>query len=133
MAIQIHYWSKKIEKIMKYYTEILAFKLVFRQPAEGSVNFCILKIEDSQLMIAEPPKLDNVSREDHLLLEKISKRLNQPGPISVYIGIKNIKAYFDLVQSNEASIIEPLWNTPWHVQQFSVLDPDNNITTFYSS
>jgi uncharacterized glyoxalase superfamily protein PhnB len=132
METKIHYWTKDVEKVISYYVEKLGFDLLYRQPLDGPANFCILKISDSQIMFAEPPVFDVTNQTDGNLLETVSKRLDHPGPLSVYIGINDIDAHFDFVTNQGATIIEPIWNTPWGNRQFSILDPDDNITTFYT-
>jgi uncharacterized glyoxalase superfamily protein PhnB len=132
MKTKIHYWTKDVEKVLSYYVEKLGFELIYRQPMDSPANFCILEMCDSQIMFAEPPIIDKADRADRILLEKASKRIGQPGPISVYIGIIDIDAHFDLISNLGANIVEPIWNTPWGLKQFSVLDPDDNITTFYT-
>jgi uncharacterized glyoxalase superfamily protein PhnB len=132
MKTKIHYWTKDVEKVLSYYVEKLGFKLIYRQPMDSPANFCILEMYDSQIMLAEPPIIDKSDRADRILLEKVSKRIGQPGPISVYIGIIDIDAHFDLISNLGANIVESIWDTPWGLKQFSVLDPDDNITTFYT-
>lgn len=132
MKTKIHYWTKDVEKVLSYYVEKLGFELIYRQPMDSPANFCILEMCDSQIMFAEPPIIDKVDRADRIILEKTSKRIGQPGPISVYIGIIDIDSHFDLISNLGANIIEPIWNSPWGLKQFSVLDPDDNITTFYT-
>ena len=133
MAITIHYWTNDVEKIMRYYLEKLAFDMEYQQPAEGTANFCILRMGDSKIMFAGLPTSEiPLNRNDHLVLENIRKRIGCPGPISVYIGVDDIDAYFKKATNHRAEIVEPIWNTPWSLRQFSVLDPDGNITTFFS-
>jgi uncharacterized glyoxalase superfamily protein PhnB len=132
METKIHYWTKDVEKMISYYVEKLGFDLLYRQPLEGPANFCILKISNSQIMFAGPPVNDMTDRNDRNLLEKVSKRIDHAGPISVYIGIIDVDAHFDFVLNQGATVLEPVWTPPWGLRQFSILDPDNNITTFYS-
>ncbi|MBU2511353.1 VOC family protein [bacterium] len=133
MAIMIHYWTHDVEKIMKYYIEKLAFDLEYRQPSDSAANFCILRMADSKIMFAIAPSSQILpDRKDYLVLQNINKRTGSPGLISVYIGINDINGYFKKIKNNKAEIIEPIWDTPWNLRQFSVLDPDENITTFFS-
>jgi len=118
---------------MKYYIEKLAFDLEYRQPSDSAANFCILRMADSKIMFAIAPSSQILpDRKDYLVLQNINKRTGSPGLISVYIGINDINGYFKKIKNNKAEIIEPIWDTPWNLRQFSVLDPDENITTFFS-
>lgn len=133
MAIMIHYWTSEVEKVMMYYIEKLAFELEYREPSDGIAKFCILRIGDSRIMFASLTTSEILSdRKDHLVLEHIDKRIGSPGPVSVYIGVDNIDEYFKQVNNHSAEIVEPIWDTPWRLRQFSTIDPDGNITTFFS-
>ena len=93
MAMRIHYWSPDVEQQIAYYVDVLSFELVHRQPDEGPVEFCILKFQDSRIMIgANPQALIDANRADHRLIEEIVPRVGKPGPISVYISVDNIDA-----------------------------------------
>lgn len=133
MAIQIHYWSSDVERLLTHYVGVLSFELVYRQPDDAPANFCILKLGDAQIMIAEMPSAEMAaSRNDERLLEEMIPRAGRPGPISVYIGVEDVDAYHSQVAAVGANIIEPIWDAPWGLRQFSVLDPDGNLTTFHA-
>ena len=133
MSIMIHYWTSDVEKIMMYYIEKLAFELEYKEPSDGTATFCILRIGDSKIMFASLKKPEgSLDRNDQLVLEHIDKRVGSPGPISVYIGVDDIDVYFKQAKNLSAEIVEPLWDTPWRLRQFSTIDPDGNITTFFS-
>jgi uncharacterized glyoxalase superfamily protein PhnB len=131
MSTRIHYWTKDVEKVISCYVGIFGFELVYRQPSEGAADFCILEMKGSQVMFAANPVLDPGSRPDQDLLREVSNRIDKPGPISVYIGVDNVDSHYESVTGKGAKVVEPLWNTPWDLKQFSVLDPDNNLTTFF--
>ena len=134
MAIQIHYWSNDVERLLAHYVDVLSFELVYRQPDDGPANFCILKLHDAQIMIAETPQAEiAASRNDGCLLKEVVPRIGRPGPISVYIGVKDVDAYNSQIAAARADIIEPIWDAPWGLRQFSVLDPDGNLTTFHAT
>ena len=134
MAIQIHYWSPDVERLLAYYVEVLSFELTYRQPEEPPADFCILKLGNAQIMIGETPQaMITADRNDRRLLEAVAPRVGRPGPISVYIGVEDIDAHHDQVAARGAEIVEPIWDAPWGLRQFSVLDPDGNLTTFHTS
>jgi len=132
MAIQIHYWSDDVERLLAHYVDALSFELVFRQPDDGQANFCILKLGDAQIMIAETPSAEMAAgRNDGRLLESMIPRAGKPGAISAYIGVEDVDAHHEELAASGADIIEPIWDAPWGLRQFSVLDPDGNVTTFH--
>ena len=133
MAIMIHYWTTEVEKAMMYYIEKLSFELEYKEPSDGMAKFCILSIGGSRIMFAGSTISEgSPDRKDRLVLEHVNKRIGSPGPISVYIGIDNIDEYYRRVKNQSAEIVEPIWDTPWRLRQFSTIDPDGNITTFFS-
>ncbi|MBU0595252.1 VOC family protein [Candidatus Bipolaricaulota bacterium] len=133
MAIQIHYWSDDVERLLTHYVDVLSFELAYRQPEAGPADFCILKLDDAQLMIAATPSAEMAaSRNDERLLNAMVPRAGKPGPISVYIGVADVDAHHERLAAAGANIIEPVWDAPWGLRQFSVLDPDGNLTTFHA-
>ena len=133
MAIQIHYWSDDVERLLAHYVDVLSFELVYRQPEAPPADFCILKLGDAQIMIAQTPTVEMAAgRNDGRLLEAMISRAGRPGPISVYIGVDDVDAIHDRIAVAGAEIIEPIWDAPWGLRQFSILDPDGNLTTFHA-
>jgi len=132
MSIQIHYWSPNVERQLAHYVDVLGFELVHRQPEAPPAEFCILKLGDAQIMIgSDPAGLAALDRNDRALLEAVAPRVGAPGPISVYVGVAEIDAHQSRISSAGAEIVEPIWDTPWRTRQFSVRDPDGNLTTFF--
>ena len=132
MAIQIHYWSDDVERLLAYYVDVLSFELAYRQPDEPPANFCILKLGDAQIMIARTPITEMATeRNDARLLEEMALRGGRAGPVSVYVAVEDVDAYHEQVAAAGAELLEPIWNAPWGLRQFSVLDPDGNVTTFH--
>lgn len=133
MATMIHYWTNDVMKVMRYYVEKLSFEIEHREPSAGKARFCILRFGNSKIMFASSIESNILTdRKDQVVLESIYKRIGCPGPISVYIGIDDIDAYFERTKYLKAEIVEPIWDTPWRLRQFSTIDPDGNITTFFS-
>jgi len=133
MAIQIHYWSDDVERLLAYYVDVLSLELAYRQPDEPPANFCILKLGEAQIMIAQTPTAETAAgRNDARLLEEIVPRAGRPGPISVYVAVEDVDAYRERVTAAGAELLEPIWDAPWGLRQFSVLDPDGNVTTFHA-
>ena len=134
MAIQVHYWSEDVERLLEHYVGVLSFELVYRQPPDPPADFCILKLGDAKIMIAQPPDLEALGdRNDGRLLEAVGPRIGRPGPISVYVEVEDVDAYHGRVAAAGAEVIEPIWDAPWGLRQFSVLDPEGNLMTFHAA
>jgi len=131
--MRIHYWSKDVERLLAHYVDVLSFELAYRQPDVPPADFCILTLGGAQIMIARTPDAGMTdARNDGLLLAEVAPRIGRPGPISVYIDIEDVDAQYDRVAAAGADIVEPIWDAPWGLRQFSVLDPDGNLTTFHA-
>jgi len=48
------------------------------------------------------------------------------------LHVEDVDAYHNRVVASGASIIEPIWDAPWGLRQFSLTDPDGNLTTFHA-
>ena len=132
MAIQIHYWSPDVERLLRHYVDVLGFELVHRQPADPPAEFCILRHGEAQVMIgSDPAALAALGRNDRGMLDAVAARVGHPGPISVYVGVHGIDAYHERTLVKGAEVVEPIWDAPWGTRQFSVRDPDGNLTTFF--
>ena len=133
MATQIHYWCPDVDKALAYCVGALSLELLYRKPEEGPTDFCMLKLGDAQIMIgANPEAMISADRAYGRLMEKIVPRVSMLGPISVCIGKSDLGAFYDQISARAAQIVEPIWSTPWGTRQFSVLDPANNIATFFA-
>jgi uncharacterized glyoxalase superfamily protein PhnB len=133
LPIQIHYWSEDVERLLEHYVGVLSFELVYRQPPGPPADFCILGLGDAKIMIARTPDIEPMgSRNDVRLLEAVVPRIGCPGPISVYVEVEDVDAYHGRVAAAGAEVIEPIWDAPWGLRQFSVVDPDGNLTTFHA-
>ena len=42
-------------------------------------------------------------------------------------------ALYDRIAAAGADVIEPIWDAPWGLRQFSIVDPDGNLTTFHAA
>jgi len=134
MTIQIHYWSVDVERLLQHYVQILGFELVHRQPVDPPANFCILGLEGAQFMIgSNPDGLAKLDRNDRAVLEAAAARLGHTGPVSVYIGVASLDAYYARLVERAACIVEPIWDAPWGQRQFSARDVDGNLMTFFQS
>ncbi len=134
MAIQIHYWSEDVERLLEHYVGVLSFELVYRQPSDPPANFCILRRGDAKIMIAQTPDREIAgNRNDGRLLEAVVPRIGRPGPISVYVEVEDVDEYHGRVKAAGAEVVEPIWDAPWGLRQFSILDPDGNLTTFHAA
>ena len=132
--IQIHYWSDDVERLLGHYVDVLSFELIYRQPEQRPADFCILGLGDARIMIARTPDVKMLrGRNDGRLLAEVAPRIGRPGPISVYIKVADVDAHHERAAAAGADIIEPIWDAPWGLRQFSVVDPDGNVTTFHAA
>ena len=132
--MQIHFWTADIDKAIKTYTEMLGFTLTYAQPTEGPLDFCILLLEDQQVMFGNPPtELIGMNRNDQPLLEAVSGRIGQAGPLSIYFAVADVDAHYAHAVAQVAKIMEPLWQTPWRLKQYSLQDMDGQLLTFHNN
>ena len=131
--MQIHFWTADIDQAIKTYTEVLGFTLTYSQPAEGPLDFCILLLEEQQVMFGIPPsELIEMDRHDRPLLEAVNGRIGKAGPQSIYFAVLDVDAHYAHAVKNGATIMEPLWQTPWGLKQYSLQDMDGQLLTFHN-
>ena len=131
--MQIHFWTTDIDKAIQFYTETLGFTLAYSQPDDGPLDFCILKLDEQQVMFGIPPvELIKLDRQDKPLMEAILPRIGQKGPLSIYFAVSDIEGHYQNAVEREAQILEPLWQTPWGLQQYSMQDMGGQLLTFHN-
>ncbi len=130
--MELHYWTKDVEKMIRFYVNILGFKLEYCQPDEDNAIFCILNHANSKIMFAIPRDRDIPNRKDGGLLRLMKNRIGKPGALSAYFEVEGIESFYSQVIKQQVGIVEPLWKTPWNLHQFSLIDPDENVLTFYT-
>lgn len=131
--MQVHYWTTDIDRIMAFYTQALGFNLDYAQPDGGPYDFCILSLADQTVMFGIPPTtLIKKARNDKALMEEVNGRIGQGGALSVYFEVEDVDAHYETAAAKQAQILEPLWQTPWGLSQYSVQDPDGNLLTFHN-
>lgn len=130
--MQIHFWTNNIDAAITYYTQTLGFSLSYAQPEGGPTDFCILKLGEQQVMFGIPPiDLIALNRNDKPLMEAILPRIGQTGPLSIYLSVPDIEDHYANAQAHGADILEPLWQTPWGLSQYSLQDMDGQLLTFH--
>ncbi len=131
--MQIHFWTNDIDAAIKYYTETLGFSLTYAQPEGDPYDFCILKLDEQQVMFGIPPtELIEMNRQDKPLLEAVLSRIGHAGPLSIYLSVSDIEGHYANAVERGAQIMEPLWQTPWGLQQYSLRDMDGQLLTFHN-
>ncbi|MDJ0752169.1 MAG: VOC family protein [Ardenticatenaceae bacterium] len=131
--MQIHFWTNDIDRAVRFYTEALGFTLIYSQPDNGPTDFCILQLSDQEVMFGIPPvKLAALDRPDKRLMEMVITRLGQNGPLSIYFAVPDVEAHYSQAVAQGAEILEPLWQTPWGLKQYSLRDMDGQLLTFHS-
>ncbi|MCP4422774.1 MAG: hypothetical protein GY805_39700 [Chloroflexi bacterium] len=130
----IHFWTNDIDTAIGYYTKTLGFSLIHVQPDKAPHDFCILKLGEQQVMFGIPPtELIRLNRPDKPLMEAVLSRIGQTGPLSIYLSVPDIKMHYANAVECGAEIIEPLWETPWGLNQYSLHDMDGQILTFHNA
>lgn len=135
MAIEVHYWTTDVQRAIDFYTGALGFQADFRHPTEGNPDFCILSLEGATVMFAGFEAMSpagDATRFDAQLRQIVAERARAAGPMSIYIRVPNVDFHHERSRRALATVIEPLWDTPWGLRQYSVLDPDGNILTFHA-
>ncbi|MGE3800102.1 MAG: VOC family protein [Candidatus Kapaibacterium sp.] len=133
MGIEIHFWTLDVQRAIDFYTNLLGFNLDFKQPSEGPPDFCIMSLEEATVMfgtLSEVPPSGERERNDAKLWQLIAERGTQPSALMVYITVADVHAHYERSVKEGATVIEPLWDAPWGLTQYSLLDPDGNILTF---
>ena len=129
----IHFWTNDLDATISYYTETLGFSVTHLQPTEHPHDFCILKLGEHQVMFGIPPtELIQSSRPDKALLELMLSRIGQAGPMAIYVSVPDIDKHYAHAVESGAEILEPLWDTPWGLRQYSLRDIDGHALTFHS-
>ena len=131
--MQIHFWTNDIDEAIRFYTETLGFTLTYSQPEGGPLDFCILKLGEQQVMFGIPPvELIELDRHDKPLMEAIVPRIGQKGPLSIYLEVADVEAHYQNAVGKGVQVLEPLWQTPWGLHQYSVQDMDGQLLTFHN-
>ncbi|MEM7126613.1 MAG: VOC family protein [Chloroflexota bacterium] len=132
--MQIHFWTKDINAAIQYYTQTLGFTLTYAQPDGYPYDFCILTLNEQQVMFGIPPtELIALERNDKPLMETILPRIGQSGPLSIYFTVPDVEAHYTNASEQGAKILEPLWQTPWGLHQYSLKDMDGQLLTFHGA
>lgn len=130
--MQIHFWTTDVDAAIAYYADVLGFELAFSQPDQGPREFCILRLGDQQVMFGSPPEdLIGLARIDKRLLETAMSRIGGAGPLSIYLAVEDVDDHYCAVKAAGADVVEPLWQTPWGLRQYSVSDMDGQLLTFH--
>lgn len=135
MAIEVHYWTTDVRRAIDFYTGALGFRPDFQHPSEEAPTFCILSLEGATVMFGNFEAMSHVgdaTRGDAQLHQIVAGRARAAGPMAVYIRVADVDFHHERARRALATVIEPLWETPWGLRQYSVLDPDGNILTFHA-
>lgn len=132
--MQIHFWTEDTTAAIAFYTETLGFELTYAQPDKRPYDFCIMALNGQEVMFGEPPtKLITQARNDVPLLKTVLSRIGQPGSLSIYFAVPDVKAHYENAKAKGATILEALWSPPWGSPQYSVSDMDGHLLTFHNA
>lgn len=132
--MQIHFWTSDIDAAVRYYCDVLGFTQAYVQPEGGPYDFCILTLAGQQVMFGiTPTDLIALDRNDRPLLETVLPRIGQAGPLSIYLAVPDVAGHYANAMAHDAQIVEPLWHAPWSSTQYSLIDMDGQLLTFYGA
>lgn len=115
-----------VERSLPFYRDILGFTLLHH---EG--GFAIFGRDGIELHLGQSDDESWRSRKDDQPVRSGSESF-LAGTASCRIGMTGVEAYYPLlVAQGVVHPNGPLKETPWGTREFAVLDPDNNLITFF--
>lgn len=117
---------RNMERSMPFYLDVLGFSLLHH---DG--GFAIFGRDDIELHLGQADDESWRNRRDGNPVRSGSESF-LAGTASCRIGMKGVDEYYPLLVAHE--VIHPngkIRNTEWGTREFAVLDPDNNLITFF--
>ncbi|MFX1391575.1 MAG: VOC family protein [Promethearchaeota archaeon] len=109
-----------IEASIKFYTEILNFKVVEYYPDDKNPRWVAIQIGDQRFAMGDTFK--NINHKYH------PNGINGSG-VHFYIIVDNIEEVYQKLKSS-VSIIDELEKKPWGNTEFAIKDPDGYLISF---
>ena len=107
---------QSIEDTLVFYQQLLQFVVVNKRELNGKLHWVHLMHGETTMML-------QANRQHHS--ESLSTKNNN---ISLYFFVNNIKEILHLIKA-KYNIESELKNTDYHMQEFSLLDPEGNTVT----
>jgi len=109
-----------IEASIKFYSEILNFKVVEYYPDDKNPRWVAIQIGDQRFAMGNTFK--NINHKYH------PNGINGSG-VHFYIIVENIEEVYQKLKSS-VSIIDKLEKKPWGNTEFAIKDPDGYLISF---
>ncbi len=118
-TISPNIFVKDIHQTISFY-KLLGFELIATVPEQGNYTWAMMKSGNVvfmfQTFMSLAEELPAISRQDG-------------GSLLFYIGIKNIRSFFENIKDN-VKIVKNLEKTFYGATEFSIIDNNNYILTF---
>ena len=118
-TISPNIFVKDIHQTISFY-KLLGFELIATVPEQGNYTWAMMKSGNVvfmfQTFMSLAEELPAISRQDG-------------GSLLFYIGIKNIRSFFENIKDN-VKIVKNLEKTFYGATEFSIKDNNNYILTF---
>ena len=105
-----------IEETLAFYQQILQFVIVNKRENNNGLQWVHIMNGDTTMML---------QTVDHKISET---RLDQKSNINIYFYVNNINDMNHYIKA-KYSLVSELRNTDYHMQEFSVADPEGNTVT----
>lgn len=118
-TISPNIFVKDIHQTISFY-KLLGFELIATVPEQGNYTWAMMKSGNVvfmfQTFMSLAEELPAISRQDG-------------GSLLFYIGIKNIRSFFENIKDN-VKVVKNLEKTFYGATEFSIIDNNNYILTF---
>jgi uncharacterized glyoxalase superfamily protein PhnB len=118
-TISPNIFVKDIHQTISFY-KLLGFELIATVPEQGNYTWAMMKSGNVvfmfQTFMSLAEELPAISRQDG-------------GSLLFYIGIKNIRSFFENIKDN-VKIVKSLEKAFYGATEFSIIDNNNYILTF---
>ena len=126
--LEPHLWCSDLAHSRRFYREALGFRCVASYPGDDNATWHRMRRGTVRLMIAARPD-DRIATGEQAYLRDVRDRIGQPGAISLYLRVGDVRHDLARCRAFGANIIEPLWDPFWGGRQFTVRDPDGQLWT----
>lgn len=110
-----------VNKTVRFYQEVLGFKLVMSVPQEGVFNWAMVQHGDVHLMFQETKNL--------IAEYPVLKDTPMGGGLTFYIKVRNVKGLYNKIK-NQANIVVDLHKTFYGAEEFAIQDINGFVLTF---
>lgn len=120
-SITVNLMVKDVNTTVDFYKDVLGFELAMSVPESGVYNWAMVQKDKVVIMFQEEKNF----KEEYKCLEN----RNVGGGFSIYIKMKNIKEYYDLVKP-KVKIVLDYHKTFYGAYEFAIEDENGYIIAF---